>query len=46
MIARWRGIVFAASLFLAGERSAQAYSCTEKSESRAVGYATCSHFGM
>jgi hypothetical protein len=29
-----------------GSRTAEASSCHERSESRAVGYANCSHFGM
>lgn len=46
MMPRSLCIVLGVIVFLAGERSALARGCTEKSESRAVGYATCSHFGM
>jgi hypothetical protein len=46
MIARWLRVTIAATALVLAGRDARASSCTEKSESRAVGYATCSHFGM
>jgi hypothetical protein len=39
-------VVIAMTALVLGSRDAEASSCHERSESRAVGYANCSHFGM
>lgn len=46
MIPRWLRIVIAVAVLVLGARDAEASSCHERSESRAVGYANCSYFGM